>query len=216
MREAIIQLNDDDLEAIGLADVVDAARDAGLRAVRELVCHGSGGIVQFQVTEPIPSDAFNQFDSVVWWEALTGSDSGVTYLCKIEPPDQSNEQTPTNQSIAHNVADGHEGQIHLSVVSSQDEIGQSITTTDASEIDPQLQCLTDFECSTTATVDSLTERQREIVETAHAMGYYEVPRLASTEEVAAEVKLDSSTVAEHLQRAEHNLIEDIFETTDTN
>jgi predicted DNA binding protein len=38
------------------------------------------------------------------------------------------------------------------------------------------------------------------------MGYYEVPRDVSTNEIAAQLDLDSSTVAEHLQRAERNLL----------
>jgi len=38
------------------------------------------------------------------------------------------------------------------------------------------------------------------------MGYYEVPKQVSSEEIAAELDLDPSTVAEHLQRAERNLL----------
>jgi predicted DNA binding protein len=52
----------------------------------------------------------------------------------------------------------------------------------------------------------LTARQREVIQTAFDLGYYEVPRAASTETVADELGLDSSTVAEHLQRAERNLL----------
>ena len=52
----------------------------------------------------------------------------------------------------------------------------------------------------------LTDRQREVVESAYETGYYEVPREATATEVAAELDLDSSTVVEHLQRAERNLM----------
>ena len=38
------------------------------------------------------------------------------------------------------------------------------------------------------------------------MGYYEVPREASTADIAAEIDVDPSTVTEHLQRAERNLL----------
>ena len=41
---------------------------------------------------------------------------------------------------------------------------------------------------------------------AYEMGYYEVPREVSTADVAAELGVDASTVTEHLQRAEHNLL----------
>jgi len=49
-------------------------------------------------------------------------------------------------------------------------------------------------------------RQREVIETAWERGYYEVPKAVSTEELATELELDPSTVSEHLQRAERNLL----------
>jgi predicted DNA binding protein len=42
------------------------------------------------------------------------------------------------------------------------------------------------------------------------MGYFAVPREVSTDEIAGELGLDSSTVAEHLQRAEKNLLSKYF------
>ncbi|SFC70355.1 HTH DNA binding domain-containing protein [Halobiforma haloterrestris] len=49
-------------------------------------------------------------------------------------------------------------------------------------------------------------QELEGIRTAVDMGYYEVPREATAEEVAAELELDSSTVTEHLQRAERNVL----------
>ena len=63
----------------------------------------------------------------------------------------------------------------------------------------------------TSHLDSLTDRQQEIVQTAFSMGYYEVPREASTDDIAREVDLDPSTVSEHLQRAEHNILSQLFQ-----
>ena len=42
------------------------------------------------------------------------------------------------------------------------------------------------------------------------MGYYEVPKAVSASDVATELKLDPSTVNEHLQRAERNLLQQIL------
>jgi predicted DNA binding protein len=74
-----------------------------------------------------------------------------------------------------------------------------------------LERLTEYDGPRT-TADTLTERQREVVRTAYSMGYYEVPRSSSTEDVAERVGLDPSTVAEHLQRAEQNLLGEILVT----
>lgn len=48
------------------------------------------------------------------------------------------------------------------------------------------------------------------MQTAFNMGYYEVPREVSTEEIAAELGLDPSTVTEHLQRAERTVLSQLL------
>jgi predicted DNA binding protein len=53
---------------------------------------------------------------------------------------------------------------------------------------------------------SLTERQRAAVAAALDLGYYEVPREADHEDVAAAVDCAPSTAAEHLRKAEARLI----------
>jgi len=49
---------------------------------------------------------------------------------------------------------------------------------------------------------SLTDRQREVLETAVAMGYYESPREATHEDVATRVDASPSTIGEHLRKIE--------------
>lgn len=49
---------------------------------------------------------------------------------------------------------------------------------------------------------ALTERQREVVETAVDLGYYDVPREATLDEVAAELDIAGSTASTHLRKAE--------------
>ena len=51
----------------------------------------------------------------------------------------------------------------------------------------------------------LTDRQREAVAVALELGYYEVPRTASVEEVAAELDCAPSTAADHLRKAQARL-----------
>lgn len=48
----------------------------------------------------------------------------------------------------------------------------------------------------------LTERQREVVETAIELGYYESPRKATYEDIAGSLDCSPSAVGQHLRRAE--------------
>jgi len=53
--------------------------------------------------------------------------------------------------------------------------------------------------------EALTDRQREVLETAFEQGYYDWPREATGEDVAAALGISSATFAEHIRAAEHNL-----------
>jgi predicted DNA binding protein len=56
----------------------------------------------------------------------------------------------------------------------------------------------------------LTDRQREVLETAHAMGYFEYPRSANATEVAEELGIGLSTFAEHLAAAQEKLLDELL------
>ncbi len=56
----------------------------------------------------------------------------------------------------------------------------------------------------------LTDRQLEVLQTAYDMGYFDRPRGANASEVAAELDLDPSTVAEHLAAAQTKLLTDVL------
>jgi len=56
----------------------------------------------------------------------------------------------------------------------------------------------------------LTDRQREAVEVALDLGYYDVPRTASHEAVARELDCAPSTAAEHLRKAESAVLRSVF------
>lgn len=55
----------------------------------------------------------------------------------------------------------------------------------------------------------LTERQREVLETAYAMGYFEYPRGANATEVAEELGIRPSTFTEHLNAAQSKILDEL-------
>ncbi|WP_248896824.1 helix-turn-helix domain-containing protein [Haloplanus halobius] len=57
----------------------------------------------------------------------------------------------------------------------------------------------------------LTDRQREVLETAHRMGYFERPKGANAGDVADELGISPSTFAEHLSAAQSKLLDAILE-----
>ncbi|WP_232700854.1 helix-turn-helix domain-containing protein [Halobacterium wangiae] len=61
--------------------------------------------------------------------------------------------------------------------------------------------------------DGLTDRQREALRTAYELGYFEIPRRASLEDVATQLDISASSVSERLRRAQTQLIEETVATT---
>jgi len=56
----------------------------------------------------------------------------------------------------------------------------------------------------------LTDRQREVLETAHEMGYFEHPKQANAGEVADALDISPSTFSEHLAAAQQKLVGSLF------
>jgi hypothetical protein len=54
--------------------------------------------------------------------------------------------------------------------------------------------------------ETLTERQRTVVETAYEAGYYEFPRSSDGEEVAEALSISAATFHQHLRRATEKLV----------
>lgn len=61
----------------------------------------------------------------------------------------------------------------------------------------------------TATGSLLTERQREALAVAVELGYYDIPRTASVEDVAGELNCAPSTASDHLRKAQARLARDV-------
>ncbi|MFB6153412.1 MAG: helix-turn-helix domain-containing protein [Halodesulfurarchaeum sp.] len=61
----------------------------------------------------------------------------------------------------------------------------------------------------------LTQRQREVLETAYEMGYFQHPKGANAGEVAESLGITTSTFTEHLAAAQSKLLSAILEGSDT-
>jgi len=79
-------------------------------------------------------------------------------------------------------------------------------TLDASNIPYELQSLVE----TSSSADSLTTRQREVLETAVRMGYFEVPRKCTLADLGAALDVDKPSVSTTLRRAEGILVKQML------
>jgi predicted DNA binding protein len=67
-----------------------------------------------------------------------------------------------------------------------------------------------LEATAAAVETHLTERQREALTAAVTHGYYDIPREADHEDVAAAMDCAPSTASEHLRKAEAMVMTSLF------
>lgn len=206
MREAIITLSDSELEKLGFGKLISHVREAALREIRMLEDDGYTCVPQIEVEDRLDHETLDTLDCIDRWELVTEKQNTYIYLLEL-----------TATGLPEGIADDYDEVIGtctpavsdqgllLSFVGSQEAIRDVLRHYEAAGTSPSLHKLAEYE-GDAMTFDSLTDRQLEVIQTAFNLGFYEIPREASTEDVADELDLDAATVSEHLQRAERNLL----------
>lgn len=77
-------------------------------------------------------------------------------------------------------------------------------------IDVRIERIGRFPSGAEAPSSRLSDRQREVLETALRMGYYNRPREATHADIAAELGCAPTTVTAHLQKGEAKLVESVL------
>ena len=67
-----------------------------------------------------------------------------------------------------------------------------------------------FQSVSDSDLSRITTKQRQALLAAYSLGYYDVPRRISSEQLAKRLKLGTSTYAEHLRKAERGLLSSVL------
>lgn len=206
MREAEVSVTDAELAAMGVDDLLSLAREAGLLSVEELACRGNGAVLQLDVETRLDEERLAALDCVDEWQHVAERDDSRVYVVSFTAPDlpESLEETAADLLGTCDPEVDDRGAT-MSLVGSHDAISGQLGEYENAGVSPTLERIGSYR-GPDHPLDELTARQREVLGTAWEMGYYEVPRQVSADDVATEMGLDSSTVNEHLQRAERNLL----------
>jgi DNA-binding CsgD family transcriptional regulator len=99
----------------------------------------------------------------------------------------------------------------VELVGKEDEISKFLQyTSKLSNNAFKILGLTSIDTKGESLLSKLTLRQRQMLLTAYALGYYEVPRKISSDELSRHLNVDKSTIVEHLRKAERKLIGSII------
>lgn len=206
MREAIVTLSDAELETIGFDGLVSLFREAGIREVEMLEDYGYTCVPQVEVEERIDPDELDTLGCIDQWQLVAEKEDTYLYLLELTATEIPESTADVYEELIGTCDPSvTERGILLSFVGSQEAIRDMLRKYEAAGAIPDLCKLGEYSGGE-STLDALTDRQLEVLETAYKMGFYEIPREASTEDIAGELDLDAATVSEHLQRAERNLL----------
>lgn len=205
MRTVALYIPAETLRELGFRALGDCFQEATVRDITMLSCDDSSSLVVNTFVEPV-DEALDDSDTIEWWERLTSDATTATYLYKVVASDCPKE-TPSyrEQDLSVETVTPEDHGVTLTLVGSQEALQQELEAYEAADAPVTVRRLTDYE-GPQAELDRLTPRQQEVLETAYELGYYEIPRETTADAIAERLDLDRSTVTEHLQRAERNLI----------
>lgn len=102
-----------------------------------------------------------------------------------------------------------DGSVVFRVVGEQADLQSAVEAVSA-DLPATVERLGEYDRSPDRPAAALTDRQAELVRTAVELGYYEVPRRATHEDVAAAADCAPATASEHLRKAEVALVRTAF------
>jgi predicted DNA binding protein len=101
-----------------------------------------------------------------------------------------------------------EGGLHMRVAGDPDNIREAAMMRPET-VDIQFEETDGEGANRIDTETLLTERQQEVLAAAIEKGYYEIPRQATNEEIAADMDCSTSTVGAHLRKIESRIISEV-------
>ena len=102
-----------------------------------------------------------------------------------------------------------DGTTKMRVVGHADALQQFVADI-PEDIDARVDEIGEYDAPWTSTATEVTDRQREALAVALEIGYYEVPRSGSIEDVATALDCAPSTASNHLRKAERRLVADFL------
>ncbi len=104
-----------------------------------------------------------------------------------------------------------EGKFTASFLGSAKQIKELLKMIDGTGITYKIVSLADAKFSPGSPLNRLTVKQRTVLTTAYKLGYYDVPRTTSSEELAEKLHIRAPTLVMHRRKAEKRLLSALLE-----
>lgn len=152
-------------------------------------------------------------DSVLEYELTRVDEESFYAYLRSVPTEAASELfgtlTQGRLIVIHPVEWHEDGTQSISVVGSSAEI-QNVVDGVPAPVECRVREIGGLERAAEAVKSQLSDRQLEAVESAIELGYYDIPREASVEDVAEDIGCARSTAAEHLRKTESKILHSVL------
>lgn len=158
--------------------------------------------------EDASAEVLKDHPSALDWELIPGDPGHYTYVhwAKSEPTVELLELIDDYRLVLElPIQFTSQGNLRVTVVGSDDNIQDALASVPKT-IDAEATEMGTYRPDDERAIARLTDRQREVLEAAVRLGYYEVPREATYEDIAEVCDCTVGTVGEHLNRIEASII----------
>lgn len=204
MQQLRVYFPNRSIEKEGIGSLIDDLRRANVRTVNTVLCTGDRGVFRIGLDEVLEEGSLATNDAVTEFKKLT--DSPPEYLIVLSPPFpwMLFDDCPAALLCEQELVFRDDG-LEVTIIVTQAEVEELSTHITQSNISCEILSIGAYRGCSDGATDSLTRRQQDVLQHAHDRGYYDVPRRTTLSELANDLGIDQSTVAEHLRRAENNM-----------
>ncbi|WP_225317593.1 MULTISPECIES: helix-turn-helix domain-containing protein [Haloferax] len=137
---------------------------------------------------------------------------GLVYIHARPPPEMKRFlELPRTHEVFFDFPIGStdDGRLRVVMIGETNEVLREALTDLPPELAVTVERLGPYPDSGEHVVSLLTDRQRDVLDVALDLGYYDVPRGATHRDIATRLGLSTGTVSEHLQKIESRVFESI-------
>jgi len=139
-------------------------------------------------------------------------ENGLVYVHARPPPAMKQFlQLPRTHEVFFNFPIGStsDGQLSVEIVGETNEVLRAALADVPPELDVTIERIGPYPDAGGPLLALLTDRQREVLDIALSLGYYDVPRQATHGDIAERLDCSVATAGEHLQKIESRVFEHI-------
>jgi len=211
MRRLIVEISKQELERLGFRSEQTLEKFETVEVIHYLRNDNETTGVICKVIPKNPSinkkELSEGFDKV---EILSCTKGGLIIYAELPSQARLFNESDSPKVYVSLPTELREGRIRFTLLGSEAEMVKLLRLAKMSRVEFKILSSTDAKFAPSSILSVLTDQQHEILAAAYRLGYFEVPRRITTEQLARRLGVVKSTLSEHLRKAQYRVLTKIM------